>query len=125
MKRSIINRCLILFTTGVFSCVSFADDSAAVSTMAGILSHLNHYPSADEKATLMEIQTDASNSEAVQSIARAMHDMKHSVSAEDKVLLGNIVASDASDDVRELAEVLAGVLHKPSADAKAKLEALQ
>src|SRR5690606_14012229 len=70
---------------------SAGDDS--VHTMAGILIKLNHFPSAEEKATLQAIIASPDSSAATKAIAQAIHDMQHSVSAADKAKL-EAIASD-------------------------------
>ena len=66
MKRKISTlsaAVIALFTLLVIAPVSFAE-SNAIATMARILTELNHYPSAEHKATLAAISKDEANSEA-------------------------------------------------------------
>ncbi|MFP6806662.1 MAG: hypothetical protein VB957_05710 [Pseudomonadales bacterium] len=98
--------------------LSFADDNAAVKTIAGILVTLKHFPSADDKTALTAITNDAAVGASVKSIAKAVHDLQHKVSATDKTTLDGIASSDPTKD---LADILVGINHIPSADAKAAL----
>lgn len=101
-------------------------DGQPIYTMAEILIHLNHYPSAEEKLKLQEITASTEHTDAVKSIAQAMHDMQHSVSAENMKKLQAIVDSeDADHSVKKLATILMSINHKPDDEAKAMLEELK
>jgi len=88
--------------------------SPAVKEMAGILSHLNHYPSDSEKHSLNGIIDDAESNHAERTIAKAMKSMRHHVSASDRERLEGIAKDPGVDvDTRRLAAILASVNHHP------------
>lgn len=118
---------LLLTLTLIFSLSSFASassdkDEHAVKTIAKILSHVNHFPSAAEKKTLQKIADDSQSSAHVRTIANTMIHMQHSVSSGDKAKLKKI-ANDgqADDDVRQIASILINFSHQPSRSDKKKL----
>ena len=125
MKSGLLGKSIAVIALCSISQLSLADDASAAKTIAGIVEHLNHFPSAAEKEVLMVISGDSANSAAVKSIAMAVHDMQHSASADAKAQLAVIAADQGvSDSIRSLAEIVSGINHMPSADAKAKLQAM-
>lgn len=120
---------LIAFSLFVPMALAASNDKAEgdpLYTMAEILSHLNHYPSAEEKQQLEEITASTEYTDAVKSIAQAMHDMQHSVSTENMEKLQAIIDSEGADDgVKKLAAILMSINHKPTDEAKAMLEELK
>lgn len=118
-------RNLLVLCSALVALMAVASDTP-VATMAEILEKLNHFPSAEEKATLKAIADDENNNEAVRTIATAIHDMQHKVGSEDAARLEVIVADENNDDdVRTLAKVALGVEHKPNADQVQALRSLQ
>lgn len=99
--------------------------SAAVKAMAGIMDHLMHYPSAEEKVKLKAIMDDKASSANEKVIAKAIMDLQHHVAAGDADALKK-VAGDASApaEVRDLAGIVLNISHMPSDADKAKLEAM-
>ncbi|HLP98276.1 MAG TPA: hypothetical protein VK149_07505 [Sideroxyarcus sp.] len=99
--------------------------SAAVREMAGIMLHLSHYPSHDEKARLKSIAVDRSSTEQERVIAAAIANLEHRVAAGDADKLRKVTSDmSAPAEVRELAGIVLNVNHKPSAADKGKLEAM-
>jgi len=104
--------------------VALAADSA-ISTMAGIVMHLNHYPSDSEKETLAGITRDGSATAGEKVLAEALMNMKHSVGGNDARKLHNLISDDhASKQEKALAGVLLGLAHHPSAADKERLQPL-
>ena len=95
-----------------------------VSTMAGIVLSLQHFPSDADKAALAAIaSSDASAAE--KTVAEAIAGIQHKASAEGMAALTAIAADESQPgDLRELAAIVAGINHVPSAEAKAALTAL-
>jgi hypothetical protein len=95
-----------------------------VSTMAGIVLSLQHFPSDADKAALAAIAGgDASAAE--KTIAETIAGIQHKASAEGMAALEAIAADESQPgDVRELAAIVAGINHVPSAEAKAALTEL-
>jgi len=91
-------------------------------TMAGIIMHLNHYPSTEEKESLRAIIDDKAVSEYERVLAQALLNMKHKASAADKEKLQAIM-NDAStpQQLRDMAAIVHGLNHMPSAADKKKL----
>jgi len=98
---------------------------SAISTMAGIVMHLNHYPGNSEKQTLANITRDDHATTGEKALAGALMRMRHSVQGTDAVTLRSL-ASDkqASHDERELADILLGISHHPSPSAMQRLQSL-
>lgn len=122
--RALVLSSLMLIGLGAAP-AALADDAEAAKTIAGILVGLNHFPSADDKATLAAIAEDDANGMAVRSLATAVAGIQHSASAEGKAALEQIVMSDmASAQTKSLAKIVLGINHVPSAEAKASLQAM-
>lgn len=97
----------------------------AVSTMAGIVMHLNHYPSGSDKKTLAAIAQDAHTTAGEKVLATALMNMRHQVGGADAKKLRALVADEHADKgERELADILLGLNHKPSASDKKRLRSL-
>jgi len=91
-------------------------------TMAGIIMHLNHYPSTEEKDTLRAIVNDSTVPAHERVLAQALLNMKHKASAADKEKLQAIM-NDASapQQLREMAGIVHSLNHMPSAADRKKL----
>ena len=101
---------------------AFAGD--AVATMAKIVSSLQHFPNDADKEALAAISA-GEGSESVKAVASAIANIAHKVGGADKAALDAIAADDAEPAaLRELATIVAGLNHMPSADAKMAFAAL-
>jgi len=100
-------------------------DTSAISTMAEIVMHLNHYPSDSEKQTLARIVHNEHATAGEKALAGALIRMRHSVGGSDAAALREL-ASDthATKQERELADVLLGITHHPSASDRQRLQSL-
>jgi hypothetical protein len=97
--------------------------SAAVREMAGIMMHLNHYPSDAEKVRLKAIAADAGSIVQERVIAAAITNLEHRVAADDADKLKKVAGDmSVSAEVRELAAILLSINHRPSGADKKKLE---
>jgi len=104
--------------------VAMAHD-AAISSMAAITMHLNHYPSDNEKTALAAIAHDEHASSGVRTLAGALMRMQHSIGGNDAKALHTLAADEkASQGERELAEILLGIQHHPSASDQQRLKKL-
>jgi len=100
--------------------------SSNIHTMAGILLHLNHFPSDSEKATLGAIAADAKASAAEKVLAHAMINLKHKVAASDAAALHELLTNPAAgNNERTLANILLSLAHHPSEQDKKKLQAMR
>ena len=62
---------------------------------------------------------------AVRALANAVAEIQHSATADGKAAMETIVASDmAGAQEKALAEIVLGINHVPSAEAKASLQAM-
>jgi len=105
--------------------VANAAQSNAVQTMAGILLHLQHFPTDADKQSLKQITQDKSATRDERTVAQALLDVQHTVAAADKPKLEAIVADDkAASSVKTLASVILTLKHTPSESDKEKLKAL-
>lgn len=92
----------------------FAQNST-VSSMAEILSRLNHYPTATDKDVLQRIVADESNAASERAVAQAMINLQHRASEADKAILAEIHNDNASpDELKILASILMRINHTPS-----------
>jgi hypothetical protein len=97
--------------------------SQAVRDMAGIMIHLEHYPSSDEKGKLKSIADNMASTEQERVLARAIMNLQHKAADEDKDKLKKVMDDNsAPPEVRELAGIILNINHKPSAADKSKLE---
>jgi len=123
--RKIIGSLLVLpvlFWTAVP--VASASDSA-ISTIAGIVMHLNHYPGSSEKQTLADITRDDHATAGEKALAGALMRMQHSVKGSDATALQDLASNKhASHDERELADILLGISHHPSSSDMRRLQSL-
>jgi len=98
---------------------------SAISTMAGIVMHLNHYPGNSEKQALANITRDGHATAGEKTLAGALMRMQHSVQGNDATALQSLVSDkQASRDERELADILLGISHHPSSSDMRRLQSL-
>jgi len=104
--------------------VALAADSA-INTMAGIVMHLNHYPSGSEKKTLTDISLDSHSTAGEKILAEALINIQHKIGGNDARRLQSLMtANEASKQEQELADILLGLAHHPSAADKQRLQRL-
>ena len=116
---------LVVLLLGSVASMVNAAESKAVQTMAGILLHLQHYPTDADKQSLKQIIEDKSATKDERIVAQALMDVQHTVAAADKPKLEAMVKSDkASSSVKTLAEIILKLTHMPSESDKEKLKAL-
>lgn len=97
--------------------------STAVREMAGIMVHLEHYPSDAEKDKLKAIVADKGSTEQERVIATAITNLKHKVAAGDADKLKKVAAdTSAPAEVRDLASIVLNVNHMASDADKGKLQ---
>lgn len=97
--------------------------SMAVKEMAGMMDHLEHYVSADEKAQLQTIIDSKDSTEQERVLATAIGDIKHHSAPEDRDKLQMVIDDNsAPSEVRDLAAIVLNIAHHPSEADKAKLE---
>lgn len=98
---------------------------STVSTMTGIVMHLQHYPSSGEKKMLANIIQNDQATAGEKVLAGALMRMQHAVQGADAVALQALVADkQASHSARELADILLGIKHKPSSNDMQRLKSL-
>jgi hypothetical protein len=118
---------LLLLLPMVFTSMpsmAVAADSA-ISSMAEITMHLNHYPNDSEKKALDAIINDEDATAGEKVLARALMNMQHKVGGSDAGKLTDLKNSaEAGKQEKVLADVLLGLTHKPSADDKKRLQFL-
>ena len=122
MKNRIL-LCLISIAGVMLAAQSALAASGAVRDMAGIMAHLEHYPSSEEKGKLKSIADNMDSTEQERVLARAIMNLKHKAAAEDKDKLKQVMEdSSAPAEVRELSGIILNISHMPSAADKSKLE---
>jgi len=105
--------------------IANAAESKAVQTMAGILTSLQHVPSAEAKQTLMQIAESSDATAEEKTVAKALANVQHKVAAGDKAGLEAIVNdANASSGAKTLASIILSMNHFPSAADKEKLAML-
>ena len=102
-----------------FPCMVIAD--GAISTMASVLSELNHYPSATDKKALAGIIEDASSTADEIKLAQIISRIEHKANGFDKVILKKILErEETSQATRAIATAVVNLNHKlPSDDIQA------
>ena len=116
---------LVVLLLGSVASMVNAAESKAVQTMAGILLHLQHYPTDADKQSLKQIIEDKSATKDERTVAQALMDVQHTVAAADKPKLEAMLKSDkASSSVKTLAEIILKLTHMPSESDKEKLKVL-
>lgn len=99
---------------------------SAIGEMAGIVLHLNHHPSSDEKKELREILDSDHATQGERTLARALLNMNHKVEGADRDRLAELARNDSAPAAeRELADILLNLRHKPSGDDKERLQRLR
>ncbi len=125
MKMSPARKIMAIVLVGVISQISLADNAFATKAIAGVLVNLNHFPSDDQKAALQAASSDESAGRGFQMIATAVAYIRHTATAEDKDIMTRIIASDRTTaQAKALAEIVLGITHVPSDEAKATLQAM-
>lgn len=100
-------------------------DGHTESTLAEILTGMNHFPSDAEKATLNEIAQDTGVSDNLRAIAAAIAGIAHTPSAEAQARLNGILSSDAASEAEKaLAVAVLRFEHKLSNEDAAALAEL-
>ncbi len=124
MKKAIGSLLVLPVLLWIAMPAAAARDSA-VGAMAGIVMHLNHYPSDSEKQILENIVHDDHATAGEKALAGALIRMRHSVQGNDAATLRALVSDkQASRNERELADILLGITHHPSANDKRRLQSL-
>jgi hypothetical protein len=119
---SVLSAFLIL---GMTANIAGAAETKAVQAMAGVLTSIQHVPSATDKQILGQIVEDKTTTADERTVAKALLNVQHKVAAGDKAGLEAIVAdAKASGGVKTLAGIILSMNHFPSADDKTKLAAL-
>jgi hypothetical protein len=106
----------------MFGAQSALAASAAVKEMAGVMMHLQHYPSDAEKLKLQALVDDKNTTSDERVVATAILDLKHHAAPQDvaklKMVMGDM---SAAPEVRDLAGIVLNLSHEPSAMDKDKL----
>ncbi|MCZ6504001.1 MAG: hypothetical protein O6945_16000 [Gammaproteobacteria bacterium] len=106
-----------------FPCMAIAD--GAISTMASVLSELNHFPSATDKEALTGIVEDASSTADEKMLAQIISRIAHKASAADKAELQKILVREGtSQAARAIATAAVNINHKLQSDDMQALKAL-
>ena len=119
-----------LCTAPLVSATRKSDDietDSAWTTIAGILSGMNHFPNDAQKAELLAIANDPESSRALGMIAGLVASLEHEPSAQDRVLMERVLTIGGGRVPPEARVIARGVLefnHSVSADAKAALDAM-
>jgi len=127
MRKTIYYLLLFPAILMVMSSTALAVDSA-ISTMAAIVTHLNHYPSCSEIKILAGIIHDDHATSGEKTLAGALMHMRHSHKVggdEDARKLQNMISDDhASKQEKVLADILLGLAHYASEEDKERLQPL-
>ena len=119
-----------LCTAPLVSAIRKSDDietDSAWTTIAGILSGMNHFPNDAQKAELLAIANDPESSRALGMIAGLVASLEHEPSAQDRVAMERVLTIGGGRVPPEARVIARGVLefnHSVSADAKAALDAM-
>ena len=106
-----------------FPCMAIADDS--ISTMASVLSELNHFPSEADKKALAGIIEDESSTADEKMLAQIISRIEHKASVFVKVRLEKILErEDTSQAARAIATAVVNINHKLKNDDIQAMKAL-
>jgi len=122
MNLNSVKKSLLLLTIVAISPFATGDNASASKVIAGVLVNFQHFPSATDKTALEAIEGDSSASDSIKMVARAIRNISHSATAADKQQLAAIAATDPA---KTLADIVVGINHVPSAEAKSALQAMQ
>ena len=115
---------LALFAPLALSDSHSGSQGGAIAKMANIVIGLQHFPSDADKEALAAI-AEGDSSDSVKAVASAIANISHKVSADDQATLAAIAADESEPaELRELASIVNGVNHVPSAEAVAALQRL-
>src|SRR5690606_24246966 len=125
MKMNFRSSILATITLMSVSQFALAVSVTPTKSIAEILSTLNHAPTAEQRAELLEIGNDAAYSSNIQAIAQAVHNIRHSATVLDKKKMTDI-AEDPSATISEqtLAKVVAEISHAPDSKARRTLASI-
>jgi len=124
MKKTIVSLLMLPALFMGTASVVLAQGSA-IGDMAGIVMHLNHYPSASEKKVLDGIVNDKHATAGEKVLAGALMRMQHSVGGADAAKLRALLSDKHAGKAEQtLADILLGVAHHPSARDKKRLQSL-
>jgi len=119
MKMNFRSSILATITLMSVSQFGLAVSVTPSKSIAEILSNLNHAPTAEQRAELLDIGNDAAYSPNIQAIAQAVHNIRHSATVLDKKKMTDIAQdSSATFSEQKLAKVVAEISH--AADNKAR-----
>ena len=126
MKIALIRKLMAIALLGLFAQFSFAQDNmAALNEIADIVASMNHFPSDEEKVTLLAIAEMESYPESLRDMANTVANIQHFATDEGKEAMARIMANEeASDEAKSVAGVVASFLHSASDEDKAMLAAL-
>lgn len=93
MKRLFSTLALALVVVAAVPAIA---DASPVSTLAGILIDMNHFPSEAQKEQLAAISDDGDASDNLRAIASAVAGIEHAPSAEAQAELNGILVSEAA-----------------------------
>jgi len=127
MRKTVYYLLLFPAILTVMSSTALAADSA-ISTMAAIVMHLDHYPSRSEIESLAGIAHDDHATSGEKTLAGALMHMRHSHKVgddEDTRKLQKLISDDhASKQEKVLADILLGLAHYASEEDKKRLQPL-
>ena len=128
MKTRSLRNIVLTFSIALCPLIAAAQDEARVEALreiAQIVASINHFPSAENKATLAEIEGNESFPQGIRMLAATVGNTSHAASAEGKqsmtMLQGN---QRAPEQVKSLAEIIGRFNHMASEQDKAALLAL-
>jgi len=102
---------------------SFAANSDAIKTMAGILKGLHHYPSAEEKKSLQAIVANDKSTAGEKVLATALINIKHTVSGADQDKLEKLMNDESATGLeRSMADIIIHINHEPRPADQPKLD---
>jgi len=125
MKMNFRSSILATITLMSVSQFALAVSVTPTKSIAEILSTLNHAPTAEQRAELLEIGNDAAYSSNIQAIAQAVHNIRHSATVLDKKKMTDIAEDpSATFSEQKLAKVVAEISHAPDSKARRTLASI-
>jgi hypothetical protein len=125
MRNRLLIVCLMFIAALVAARPAFAEETKAVKTMATMLQTLNHFPNAEQKATLKTLADDKTTTASELVLVNAITNMMHSITPADKVKVDALIADKATTPgVKSIAMILSKFLHMASDADKTELKKL-
>lgn len=116
-------KALCILTLAFVPCLTTAAGHAT-STMASVLTELNHFPSAADKEALASIAEDASSTADEKLLAQIISRVAHRASSADKAELKKILEKETPEAISIIASAILNTNHQAQSEDLQALKTL-